>query len=120
MIEKKIRRYSDEFRRRVVSELEAGKMSIIECHRTYGVDKTSLRDWLREYGRYQPKRSIVEVVMKDEREKIAELEKALAEAHLKIRFYDELISIASEEYKTDLKKTFGTGPLRGSKPKESR
>ena len=63
--------------------------------------------WLREYGRFQPKRDIVEVVMKSEQDRIAALEKALAEAHLKLVVYDELITQANKRYKTDLKKAFG-------------
>ena len=37
---------------------------------------------LREYGRFQPKRDVVQVVMKTEQDRIAALEKTLAEAHV--------------------------------------
>lgn len=70
--------------------------------------------WLREYGRFQPKRDIVEVVMKSEQDRIAALEKALAEAHLKLLVYDELITQANKRYKTDLKKAFGPSPRPSS------
>ena len=103
-----IRKYSEELKQRVVEEIENGKMSMAEARHEYGLNKASLHSWLKEYGRYQPQRDIVEVVMKDEKEKIAQLEKALAEAHLKIRFYDELIGIANKKYRTDLKKSIGT------------
>jgi hypothetical protein len=67
-----------------------------------------VRVWLEEYGRYKPKRDIVEVVMRSEEERIAALEKALAEAHLKLQVYDELITQANKRFKTDIKKNFGT------------
>jgi hypothetical protein len=53
---------------------------------------------------------VVEVVMKSEQERIAALEQALADAHLKLRVYDELITQANKHFKTDLKKSFGTSP----------
>ena len=49
--------------------------------------------------------------MKSEQDKIAALEKALAEAHLKLRGYDELIHHANQRYKTDIKNNFGMPPL---------
>ena len=108
-------RYSEELQRRVVQEVESGKLSIAEAAAEYQTTKGSVKSWMSVYGKFQPKRSIVEVVMKSEKEKIAELEKALAEAHLKIRLYDEILNIAGKKYKTDLKKTFGALPSESSK-----
>lgn len=89
--------YSQSFKRAVVNEIENG------------IGKADIRLWLEEYGRFRPKRDIVEVVMKSEKERIAELEKALAEAHLKNRAYEEVIKIADKKYKTDLKKLLAPG-----------
>ena len=57
-----------------------------------------------------------EVVMKSEEERIAALEKALAEAHLKLLVHEKIIEVASKKYKVDLKKTFGPQAL--SRPEE--
>lgn len=103
-----IRKHSESFRREVVREIESGRASIAETSKEYGVGKSSIKLWLSEYGRFRPKRSIMEVVMKSEKEKIAELEKALAEAHLKLRVYDEMLNQASKLCKMDLKKKFGS------------
>ena len=54
--------------------------------------------------------------MKSEQDKIAALEKALADAHLKLRVYDELITQANKRYKTDLKKNFGMPSLAPTEP----
>lgn len=102
------RSYDEEFKRHLVSEVESGEMSQVDVSKEYGVSKTLVKLWLTEYGRFRPKRDVVEIVMKSEKEKIAELEKALAEAHLKLRVYDEIMNIAGKKYKVDLKKTFGT------------
>ena len=98
-------RYSPDLKQRLVDEIEAGHLSIREAARDAQTTVTLMHQWLEEYGRFKPKRDIVEVVMKSEQDKIAALEKALADAHLKLRVYDELITQANRRFKTDLKKT---------------
>jgi len=111
--ERAMHRYSEELKRGIVEEIEGGHLSVRDAARDTGAGVTQVQKWLEEYGRFKPKRDVLEVVMKSEKDKISELEKALAEAHLKIRVYDELISQANKRYKTDLKKSFGT-PSRES------
>ena len=114
----RIRRVYDEaLRRHVVAEIESGELSPADASKEYGVPKSLLKVWLEDYGRFKPKRDIVEVVMKSEKERIAELEKALADAHLKNRVYEEIINLAGKRYKVDLKKTFGTSQSEGSTEK---
>jgi len=108
------RSYSEELKRHVVEEVESGSMSRVDVSREYGIPKCMVRHWLEEYGKFQPKRDVVEVVMKSEKERIAELEKALSDAHIKNRLYEEIINLAEKEYKLDLKKTFGTKPSESS------
>jgi len=103
-----ITRFNEALKIRIVEEIESGRVSISEAGHEYGAAKSSIKSWLEEYGRFKPKRNIVEVVMKSEQERIAELEKALADAHLRMRVYDEIINLAGKKYKVDLKKTFGT------------
>lgn len=107
-------RYSEELKRCIVQEIESGQMSVRDASKSTQAGVGQVQKWLDEYGRFKPKRDVVEVVMKSEKDKIAELEKALAEAHLKIRVYDELIAQASKRYKTDLKKSIGIPLLKGS------
>ncbi len=109
-MERTQRRYSPELKQRIVEEVEAGHLSLREAAREVQASLTMIQKWMEEFGRYKPKRDVVEVVMKSEQERIAALEKALAEAHLKLQVYDELIAQANKRYKTDLKKSFGTGP----------
>lgn len=95
-------------KQRIVQELEAGHLSLREAAREARTSVPMISKWVDEFGRYKPKRDIVEVVMKSEQARIAALEKALAEAHLTLAVYDELINQANKRFKTDLKKTFGT------------
>ncbi len=107
-MERANRRYSPELKQRIVDEVEAGRLSLREAARDTQATMAMVHKWLAEYGRYRPKRDTVEVVMKSEQERIAALEKALAEAHLKLHVYDELLTQADKKYQLDLKKTLGT------------
>ena len=113
-----IRLFSEELKIHVVEEIESGNFSVAEASREYGAPRGTIKHWLSDYGRFKPKHSIVEVVMKSEKERIAELEKALADAHLKNRVYDEIIKLAGQKYKVDLKKTFGTQQPETSESKD--
>jgi transposase-like protein len=115
-MERAQRRYSPELKQRIVEDVEAGHLSLREAAREVQTSLTMIQKWMEEFGRYKPKRDIVEVVMKSEQERIAALEKALAEAHLKLQVYDALIVQANKHYKTDLKKSFGTGPRGPAAP----
>ena len=114
----RVRLFSEELKTHVVEEIESGSLSVAEASKEYGAPKGTIKNWLSEYGRFKPKRSVVEVVMKSEKERIAELEKALADAHLKNRAYDEIIKLAGQKYKVDLKKTFGTQQPETSESKD--
>lgn len=110
--------YSAELKQRLVEEIEAGHVSIREAARDARTTVTLVHQWLAEYGRFKPKRDIVEVVMKSEQDQIAALKQALADAHLKLAVYDELITQANKRYKTDLKKSFGMPPSTPSEVDE--
>lgn len=109
--------YSPEVKRAIVEELESGQLSLREAAARGHTSVGRVQQWLKEFGKYQPKRDIVEVVMKSEQEKIAALEKALAEAHLNLLVQDKIIEIASKKYKVDLKKTVGLMPSSSAEPK---
>lgn len=99
--------YGTEVKQALVEELESGRISLREAASRGHTSVGRVKMWVDEYGKYKPKRDLVEVVMKSEEEKISALEKALAEAHLKLRVYDEILALAGKKYKVDLKKTFG-------------
>ena len=103
------RSYQESLKQTIVAEIEEGRLSIAAAAREYGVGKSLIQLWLRDYGKYRPKKDIIEVVMKSEKERITELEKALADATLKARVYEELINQANKALRVDIKKTFGTG-----------
>jgi hypothetical protein len=48
---------------------------------------------------------------RDTRKRIAELEKALDRANLKVAVYETMMEVAKEKLGIDIKKKFGTKPL---------
>lgn len=110
-MERAQQQYSSELKQRLVEEIEHGHLSVREAARDARTSVTMIQKWLKEYGRFKPKRDVVEVVMRSEQDKIAALETALAAAHLQLRVYDELITQANKRFKTDIKKNFGMSPL---------
>lgn len=84
-------RYSEAFKRQVVSELERGRhLSIEGARRVYGIrGSTTVSGWVRKYGREDlfPKRVRIETLkerdeLKEARKRIRDLEAAVADAHI--------------------------------------
>lgn len=106
--------FSNELKQAIVEEIESGAVSIRDAAARSHTTITRVKLWLEDYGKFKPKKNILEVVMKSEQDRISELEKALADAHLKMRVYEEILNLAGKKYKVDLKKTFGTQPPKAS------
>lgn len=84
-------RYSEAFKRQVVRELEDGKFtSVNQARKTYGITgMKTIHDWVHKYGAeyIQPKVVLIQTMKeRDERkqlkQRIRQLEAALADAHL--------------------------------------
>lgn len=99
---------SEELKQRIVEEIESGEIGQCEAARLYNISRGSIQKWLKQYGKLRYRTQIVEVVMKDQKDKVDELQQALADAHLKLRLYDKMLELAGKEYKADLKKNFST------------
>ena len=66
-------RYSEELKRRIVEEIECGYLSVRDAARETQAGTMQVQKWFEEYDRFKPKRDVVEVVIKSEKDKIAEL-----------------------------------------------
>jgi len=112
-------RYSMAFKQKVISEIESGKYSLRQAGKIYSISYQSLYIWLRKFGKNHLIGKIVRIEMKEEADRIKqleaekkELESALAQAHLKIITLESTMEVAEEIYKIDFKKNVGT---KGSK-----
>lgn len=104
---KKIVRYSEAFKLKVVTELESGKLSsMAEARRKYGIGGGStVANWLKKYGKNHLLGKVVKVETVDDRdekkqlrERIAQLEKALADAKVKEVLSEAYLEVACEKF----------------------
>jgi len=96
-------RYSEAFKQQVLRELDAGRFATIgEASRTYGIrGAETVTKWVRQYGKSHLLGKVITVHKPQEisearelRKRVRELEKALADAHLKGLFDDAYLKIA--------------------------
>ena len=93
-----VKRFSEALKMKVVSEVESGRLTVREAQEEYGISaKNSIYNWQRRYGKHKQQTKIVRVLMKDEREKIRELERALADAVLLNRLYEARWQLEEED-----------------------
>ena len=118
---KTILRYSTAFRQKVVTEIESGQLTIAQARKIYDIGGGStIHSWIKKFGKNHLLSKVVRIEMKDEQDKIKELERqkqelesALAQAHLKIICLESLVTCAEEQLGIDLKKNFGS-PVPGT------
>ena len=119
-------RYSLAFKQKVVSEIERGELKIGDAQRIYDIrGSDTIQSWIRKLGKNHLLNKVVRIEMKDEKERIQELEKqvkgleaALAQSHVKNIALESLIECAEEHYQSDFKKNFGGKELGRGRKKE--
>jgi transposase-like protein len=117
------RRFSEEFRRKLVEDFEGGVMSVCQLARHYKISNGLIYRWIYKYSTYNEK-NIRIVEMKDSQthrikeleDKIKELERAVGQKQIKIDFLEKMIDVAKETYSIDIKKNSNTPPSGGSNP----
>ena len=110
----KINRYSIGFKRQVVEEYESGS-SVTHLQKKYGIGGAdTVQKWVRLFGKDHLLNKIVRIETMDEKDRLKHLEEenrklksALADSIIANKCLETLISVANEEYKTDIKKNFG-------------
>lgn len=118
--------YSEQFKLKIIEELERAGVRQIEISRKYGIPTSTLRTWLNKYGKYYKARVIKRkyvghIMMNNEKDqKILELESKLLDAEMKLEVYENLIELAKEEYQIDIKKNYSTDLLQKVEGKKDR
>jgi transposase-like protein len=115
--------FSEAIKKEMVITIEKGKQTVLEVSRELGTSEQTIYRWIYRYSRYLSKNKVMVVEDKSEGFRTKELEKRLKEAEaalgrkqMEVDFLNKLIDLASEEYKTDLKKSLINRPSAGSKP----
>lgn len=111
-------RYSEAFKRKVVSELESGKLvNMAEARRKYGIGGGStVRNWVKQFGKNHLLGKVIRVETpqdadekKELEDRIEKLEKALADAKVK--------EVLNEAYFNVVCKKFGVTDIEDFKKK---
>ncbi len=118
---KKHRRFSEEFKRKLVKDFESGRYSVLQLERLYKVSNSLIYRWIYKYSYFNDKSSrIVEMKnsqtdrMKELEDKVKHLEQILGQKQLYIEYMEKLMEITKDETGVDIKKNFNIKQSTGS------
>lgn len=112
------RRYSESFKLKILSELSTGKYTKRQLGRTYGIQNSTINEWIKKYKRTDLMNTRIIVQDKDEITRIKELQKEveklkqiMIKKDLEQLVSDSYLEVAAEELGLksvdELKKKFG-------------
>ena len=91
------RRYSESFKLKILSELSTGNYTKRELGRIYGIQNSTINEWIKKYDRKDLMNTRVIVETKDEISRLKALEKEVAQLKdLLVR--KELEKVVSDSY----------------------
>lgn len=119
--DKVIRRYSESFKLKILDELTTGKLNKNQLGKLYGINPTTINEWIRKYERKDLMNTRVKVETKDEitrikelQKEIEQLKKLLLKKDLDALVLDSYLEVAAEKlgFKNtiELKKKLNTKP----------
>ena len=119
--ERQNRYFSEDFKRKKVSELDRNLITAAELCREHQVSRTSISRWIYKYSVMRKKglKQVVEAKSDSRKllqmkEEIKELQRIIGEKQIKLDFQEKLISLAESEYKVDIKKKLSGKRSSGS------
>lgn len=119
---RKLRIYSDDFKKEIVAIYESGKFSVLQLEKLYGVSNASIYGWIYKFSTFNEKGfRIVEMKessaekLKQLEQKVKELEQAVGQKQIKIDYLEKIIEIAKDDLKIDIKKNYNIQQSIGSK-----
>ncbi len=118
---RKQRKYSEEFKKRIVNDFESGKYSVAQLERLHGVSNPAIYNWIYKFSTFNEKGFRV-IEMKDSSHKkmkalearVKELESVVGRKQIKIEYLEKMMEIAKEELNIDIKKNYATPQSTGS------
>lgn len=119
---KRQRRFSEDFKLKIVQEYESGQSSVCEMERIYDIGNATIYSWIYKYSNYN-KKSIQVVEMKNSQSekiklleaRVKELERAVGQKQMNIDYLEKMIDLAKEQFDIDIKKNSNTQHFGGSK-----
>lgn len=113
--------FSETLRKEVVKQIESGELRVYQACRIYEIKSPqTVYNWLNKYSRTLKtqtrlvlENNSVDKRLKELEARTKELEAALGRKQLEADLYRHIVDLASEEYKVDLKKSFGARASKG-------
>jgi transposase len=113
--------FSERLKRKIVNDLEQGRLTVAQAGREYSVSFQSVYKWLEKYSKLYDKQVRIVVESKSESFRSKELEienknlqAALGRKQLEVEFLNEMIKRIGDELGVDIKKKLSTTPSTGS------
>jgi transposase len=118
---RKQRKYSEEFKKRLVSDFEKGKFSVPQLEKLHGVPHATIYRWIYKFSIFNESGfRVIEMKdssnkkMKDLEARVKELERTVGRKQIMIDYLEKMMEIAKDELDIDIKKNFGTPQSTGS------
>lgn len=118
---RKQRKYSIEFKKRIVADFESGKFSVLQLEKLHGIRNPTIYAWIYKFSTFNEKGfRIIEMKdsssqkMKELEIRVKELESVVGRKQIMIDYLEKMMEIAKEELDIDIKKNFGTPQSTGS------
>ena len=103
--ERVTRRYSEGFKLKILSELSTGKYSKRELSRIYGLQSSTINEWIKKYDRKDLMNTRIMVENEDEisrvkalQKEIEQLKKLLFRKDLELLANDAFLEVIAEKY----------------------
>lgn len=118
---RKHRRFTEDFKKSIVTEFESGTLSVLELSRIHYISYALIYKWIYKFSKFNSKGyRIIEMKdstskkLKDLEKKVKELERTVGQKQIKIDYLEKMMEIAQEEYNIDIKKNSDTLQSDGS------
>jgi transposase-like protein len=117
-----IRRYSEGFKLKILTELSTGKYSKKQLGTIYGINHTTINEWIRKYDRKDLMNTRIMIENEDDlsritalQKEIEQLKKVIVKKDLEMLVNDSYLEVIAEKYGfknvAELKKNLNIKPL---------
>lgn len=113
--------FAKAIKQKTVKDIEDGRCTVLQASQELNVSTTSIYKWIKLFSRYLEKKK--RMVVEDESQayrsielekKVRELERIIGQKQMEIDLLNKIIELASDTYKTDLKKNLSKKDSSGS------
>ena len=95
--DKVIRRYSEPFKLKILDELTTGKLNKNQLGKLYGINASTINEWIKKYNRKDLMNTRVTVKTKDEITRIKQLQKEIEQLK-KLVLKKDMDALIDESY----------------------